>query len=78
MTWTAPEVTRTSGSLVADERETLEGFLAYYRNTLLTKCAGLTGDQLAEQTVQPSNLTLLGLLRHMAKVERTWFRDRFA
>lgn len=78
MTWTAPEVTRTSGSLVADERETLEGFLAYYRNTLLNKCAGLTGDQLAEQTVQPSNLTLLGLLRHMAKVERTWFRDRFA
>ncbi|WP_406491713.1 DinB family protein [Streptomyces sp. NBC_00846] len=42
------------------------------------KCAGLTGKQLAEQTVSPSNLTLLGLIRHMAKVERTWFRQRFA
>ncbi|MEU8678836.1 DinB family protein [Streptomyces sp. NPDC048560] len=78
MTWTAPEVTRTSGSLVGNERETLEGFLAYYRSTLLGKCAGLTGQQLAEQTVRPSNLTLLGLVRHMAKVERTWFRERFA
>ncbi|MFD3652106.1 DinB family protein [Streptomyces sp. NPDC058620] len=78
MTWTAPEVTRTSGPLAAGERETLEGFLSYYRSTLLQKCAGLTGEQLAEQSVEPSNLTLLGLLRHMAKVERTWFRDRFA
>lgn len=78
MTWTAPEITPTSGSLVGDERETLEGFLSYYRDTLLGKCAGLTGRQLAEQTVHPSNLTLLGLIRHMAKVERTWFRERFA
>jgi uncharacterized damage-inducible protein DinB len=78
MTWTAPDATRTSGSLVADERETLAGFLAFYRSTLLQKCAGLSGEQLAEQTVPPSNLTLLGLLRHMAKVERIWFRERFA
>ncbi|MFE6764759.1 MULTISPECIES: DinB family protein [unclassified Streptomyces] len=78
MTWTAPEVTRTPGSLVADERETLTGYLNWFRSTLLQKCAGLTGEQLAERTVPPSNLTLLGLVRHMAKVERTWFRQRFA
>ncbi|MEU2130868.1 DinB family protein [Streptomyces sp. NPDC057575] len=78
MTWTAPEVVRTSGSLVAEEREMLTGYLAWFRSCLLHKCAGLTGEQLAEQTVEPSNLTLLGLIRHMAKVERVWFRERFA
>ncbi|MFD8691082.1 DinB family protein [Streptomyces sp. NPDC059651] len=78
MTWTAPEATRTGGSLVAGEREMLTGYLAWFRATLLRKCAGLTGEQLAERTTPPSNLSLLGLLRHMAKVERTWFRQRFA
>ncbi|NED14872.1 DinB family protein [Streptomyces sp. SID9124] len=78
MTWTAPEVTRTPGSLAGDERETLTGYLNWFRSTLLQKCAGLTGEQLAERTVPPSNLALLGLVRHMAKVERTWFRERFA
>ncbi|MET7645555.1 DinB family protein [Streptomyces sp. NPDC005426] len=78
MTWTAPEATRTEGSLVAAEREMLTGYLGWFRATLLRKCAGLTGEQLAERTTPPSNLSLLGLLRHMAKVERTWFRQRFA
>ncbi|MEE1746589.1 MULTISPECIES: DinB family protein [unclassified Streptomyces] len=78
MTWTAPEVKRAPGSCVAGEREMLTGYLAWFRHSLLHKCAGLTGEQLAEQTVPPSNLTLLGLVRHMAKVERVWFRERFA
>ncbi|MFE6664808.1 DinB family protein [Streptomyces sp. NPDC057697] len=78
MTWTAPEVKRSPGSCVADERETLTGYLAWFRHSLLHKCAGLTGEQLAERTVPPSNLALLGLIRHMAKVERVWFRERFA
>ncbi|MFI6858588.1 DinB family protein [Streptomyces sp. NPDC050421] len=78
MTWTAPEATRIDGSLVAAEREMLTGYLGWFRATLLHKCAGLTGEQLAERTTPPSNLSLLGLLRHMAKVERTWFRQRFA
>ncbi|MEU9619667.1 DinB family protein [Streptomyces sp. NPDC088251] len=78
MTWTAPDVERTPGSLVAGEREMLMGYLAWFRSTLLHKCAGLTGEQLAQETVAPSNLTLLGLIRHMAKVERVWFRQRFA
>lgn len=56
----------------------LTGYLGWFRATLLRKCAGLTGEQLAERTTPPSNLSLLGLLRHMAKVERTWFRQRFA
>jgi uncharacterized damage-inducible protein DinB len=41
------------------------------------KCAGLSAEQLAEQAVPPSNLSLLGLLRHMTEVERGWFRRRF-
>jgi hypothetical protein len=45
--------------------------------TLLLKCAGLTGEQLAQVAVPPSNLSLLGIVRHMADVERAWFRIRF-
>ncbi|MER5634295.1 DinB family protein [Streptomyces nitrosporeus] len=78
MTWTAPDVTRTTGPLAGGEREMLAGYLAFYRGSLLLKCAGLDGRQLAEATVPPSNLTLLGLVRHMAKVERFWFRQSFA
>ncbi len=59
MTWTAPEATRTGGSLVAGEREMLTGYLGWFRGTLLMKCAGLTGEQLAERAVEPSNLSLL-------------------
>ncbi|WP_327270452.1 DinB family protein [Streptomyces sp. NBC_01218] len=78
MTWTAPEAIRPVGSLNAPERETLTGFLHFYRAGLLRTCAGLTGEQLARRTTAPSRLSLLGLVRHMAKVERTWFRERFA
>ncbi|GAA1803520.1 DinB family protein [Luedemannella flava] len=74
--WTAPAVDRRSEPLVADERAMLEGWLAWHRDTLLWKCAGLTGEQLATASVPPSNLTLLGLVRHMAEVERVWFRIR--
>jgi uncharacterized damage-inducible protein DinB len=56
----------------------LQAFLDWHRATLLYKCSGLTGEQLAERTVPPSALSLLGLVRHMTKVERTWFRKRFA
>jgi uncharacterized damage-inducible protein DinB len=52
----------------------LEGWLEHHRDTLLHKCAGLTAEQLKEVSVPPSNLTLLGLVRHMAEVERGWFR----
>jgi uncharacterized damage-inducible protein DinB len=56
----------------------LQAFLDWHRATLLYKCAGLTGEQLARRTVPPSGLSLLGLVRHMTKVERIWFRQRFA
>src|SRR5215469_14184700 len=58
----------------ADERATLTAFLDYQRDTLAFKCAGLTDDQLRERAVPPSSLSLLGLVRHMAEVERNWFR----
>jgi uncharacterized damage-inducible protein DinB len=79
MTWRAPSTpTLPDGPLVGDDRPILEAFLAWQRNTLLNICAGLTGEQLAERTAPPSNLSLLGLVRHLAKVERTWFRQRAA
>ena len=56
------------------EREALEGWLDYHRQTLLSKCAGLTSEQLKMRAVEPSRLTLLGLVRHMTDVERWWFR----
>lgn len=63
---------------MGDDRPILEGFLAWQRSTLRNICAGLTAEQLARRAVPPSNLSLLGLVRHMAKVERTWFRQRAA
>jgi uncharacterized damage-inducible protein DinB len=78
MTWAAPEVPLPDGPLVGDDRPILEGYLAWQRALLRHKCAGLTGDQLAMCSVLPSNLSLLGLVRHMAKVERKWFRERVA
>jgi uncharacterized damage-inducible protein DinB len=77
VTWTAPSITRVDEPLVADERTVLDGFIDWYRATLLHKCAGLSAEQLAQQAVPPSNLSLLGLIRHMAEVERGWFRLRF-
>ncbi|MEV6564305.1 DinB family protein [Streptomyces kronopolitis] len=57
----------------ADERASLESWLDFYRATLAQKCDGLTEPQLREAAVAPSPLTLLGLVRHMAEVERNWF-----
>jgi uncharacterized damage-inducible protein DinB len=59
---------------VADERTTLTAFLDWYRGTLATKCADLDAGQLATRSAEPSSLSLLGLVRHMAEVERSWFR----
>lgn len=77
-TWRAPHVDRPDGSLVAPEAQMLPELLAWHRSTLLSKCAGLTGAQLAERSVAPSGLSLLGLLRHLRKVERIWLRQRVA
>jgi uncharacterized damage-inducible protein DinB len=73
--WTAPPPPgRTEPLPLTDERRALEEWVDYHRATLLTKCAGLTAQQLKTQAVPPSTLTLLGLVRHMTDVERWWFR----
>ena len=54
----------------ADELTMLTEFLDYYRSVLLAKTKGLTDEQARKCAVEPSNLSLLGLLRHMAEVER--------
>jgi uncharacterized damage-inducible protein DinB len=64
--------------MTGDDRRILEGYLSWQRATLLNVCAGLDAQQLAARAVPPSRLSLLGLVRHMAKVERIWLRQRVA
>ncbi|WP_436738023.1 mycothiol transferase [Streptomyces sp. BBFR102] len=54
------------------ELATLQEFLADYRLTLRMKCEGLDAEQLARRSVPPSTMSLLGLVRHLAEVERDW------
>jgi uncharacterized damage-inducible protein DinB len=67
-----PEDRRTDPPLVADETATVLGFLDWHRQTLARKCADLTPQQLATRAVPTSELTLLGLVRHLAAVETGW------
>jgi hypothetical protein len=78
MTWTAPQVERGDPLYLADERTSLQEFLDYHRQTLLWKCSGLTGGQLAARPIPGSALSLLGLVRHLAYVQRVWLRKRAA
>jgi uncharacterized damage-inducible protein DinB len=78
MTWTVPTPSLADGPLTGDDRPILEGFLNWQRGTLLNVCADLTGEQLASRPIASSQLSLLGLIRHLAKVERIWFRQRAA
>jgi uncharacterized damage-inducible protein DinB len=72
--WTAPEVIRIDEPFTGDERATLDGFLEWYRATLLFKCQGLTAEQLAARAVPPSPISLIGLVRHLTEVEQGWLR----
>ncbi|MDG4759928.1 DinB family protein [Micromonospora sp. WMMD710] len=67
-----------SGGNFADERTVLVEFLRNQRLTLERKCDGLDAEQLARRSVPPSTMSLLGLIRHMAEVERGWFRRTMA
>ncbi|RXS84763.1 MULTISPECIES: DinB family protein [Streptomyces] len=58
----------------AGERETLRSFLDFHRATLAMKTDGLSDEDLRRRSSPPSTLSLLGLVRHMAEVERSWFR----
>lgn len=60
---------RKEPSTTADERAMLDGWLDYHRATLLTKCAGLADEQLRRRSVEPSALSLIGLLRHLTICE---------
>ncbi|OEJ35481.1 Mini-circle protein [Streptomyces subrutilus] len=64
---------RFTGPATGDERRLLAAFLADQRTTLELKCAGVEGE-LSRRSVEPSTLSLLGLVRHLADVERRWFR----
>jgi uncharacterized damage-inducible protein DinB len=63
---------------VTDERSMLDAWLDWHRATLLWKCEGLTSVQLAMQSAEPSTMSLLGLVRHLTDVERSWFRKYMA
>jgi uncharacterized damage-inducible protein DinB len=78
MTWIVPTPHVADGPLTGPDRPILEAYLGWQRQTLLNICAGLTGEQLAARPLPASTLSLLGLIRHLAKVERIWFRQRAA
>ena len=67
-------IDRIDPPLLGSERTTLTAFLDWHRGTLAVKCEGLCEQQLRQKSMPPSTLSLLGLVRHMAEVERTWFR----
>ncbi len=73
--WVDPEDDpRETDTKPVGEREILLDYLRHYRLTFEMKCEGLDAEQMARRSVEPSTLSLLGLLRHLAKVEQTWFR----
>ncbi|HEV2529607.1 MAG TPA: DinB family protein [Thermomicrobiales bacterium] len=65
---------REHGPRLGDERTTLVEALRCQRLTLEMKCAGLDAEALARRAVEPSTMSLLGLIRHLAEVERATFR----
>ena len=65
---------RVGPPVTGGEREMLRAFLDFHRATLAMKCDGLSDEDLRRRSMPPSTLTLLGLVRHLAEVERTWFR----
>lgn len=67
---------RDTGVSPVGERDTLTQYLTAYRHTLRMKCDGLSAEQLASRSVPPSTMSLLGLVRHLAEVERSWTRAR--
>ena len=76
--WASPDDDPREESGPTDERSVLLRYLRNYRLTLQLKCDGLDAEQLARRSVPPSNLSLLGLVRHLATVEQYWFRVALA
>lgn len=69
---------RESRPSLVDERTTLVEFLRSARLTLQMKCAGLDAEAMARRSVEPSTMSLLGLVRHLAEMERITFRNVMA
>ncbi len=76
--WTGTGVERVEPDRLTDEKTALDEWVDFHRATLLMKCEGLTAAQLKQRAVEPSTLSLLGLVRHMSDVERGWFRRHAA
>ncbi|MFE9094943.1 DinB family protein [Streptomyces sp. NPDC007264] len=77
----APSATLPDGRpvplMTGDERPMLESWLGFHRATLALKCSGLDDRQVRLASAEPSALTLLGLVQHLAEVERTWYQRAF-
>ena len=72
--WTSPENDPRSYGNPVGELATYRAYLGNYRLTIEMKCEGLDADQLARRSVPPSTMSLLALVRHLAKVENHWFQ----
>src|SRR4051812_43751693 len=66
---------REDGPTLGDERATLVESLRRQRLTLEMKCSGLDADAMARRSIEPSTMSLLGLVRHLAEMERATFRE---
>jgi Protein of unknown function (DUF664) len=69
---------RENGPRLGDERTTLVEALRCQRLTLEMKCSGLDAEAMARRSVEPSTMSLLGLVRHLAEQERGTFRIMMA
>ena len=70
-----PTIPREDPDLNADELTVLGQYLDFHRATLAMKCARLSESDLKRRAIPTSNLTLLGLVRHLTDVEHGWFRE---
>jgi uncharacterized damage-inducible protein DinB len=77
VSWTAAEYVLPDEPFTGVERPMLGGFLDRYRVSFLNRCSGLTAEQLAERSAPPSNLSLIGIARHLTDVELNYFRRRW-
>ncbi|MEU7134234.1 DinB family protein [Streptomyces sp. NPDC046261] len=73
-----PEGSRPDLPTIGSEREVLTAFLDWHRETFALKCSGVPAERLSDKGVPPSGMSLHGLIRHLAGVERWWFRTQFA
>src|SRR3954447_26634287 len=73
--WVDPEDDpRDTGSTPRGEKAVLAEYLDHFRMTFEMKCEGLDAEGIAQRSVPPSSMSLLGLVRHLASVEFHWFR----